>query len=165
MRTMRRVLALSFILGAPILLGVNLDRSNSGSDSHAGEKGQHQSLQTSTSARTALILPSEAKEGLKLTMREHLEAIHAIVAALAKEDFTKAAMLAHEELGFPKHHTAMEREEGATFPPVYHDLAMTHHSAAEALSDVILTNDLKQILPKLEQTIHACVTCHQTFRL
>jgi len=113
----------------------------------------------------ALNLPPSAQEGLKLTMREHLETIDGIVAALAREDFAKAATLANEELGFPKHHVAMQREEGATFPPVYHELAMAHHSAAEGLGAVIPTKDLKQILPQLEQTIHACVKCHQTFRL
>jgi hypothetical protein len=115
--------------------------------------------------RMALNLPPAAQEGLKLTMREHLEAIDAIVAALAQEDFAKAATLANEELGFPKHHVAMQREPGATFPPAYHDLAMAHHQAAEALGAVIPTKDLKQILPHLEQTIHACVKCHQAFRL
>jgi hypothetical protein len=113
----------------------------------------------------ALNLPPAAQEGLKLTMREHLEAIDAIVAALAREDFAKAAILANEELGFPKHHMAMQREEGATFPSAYRELAMAHHSAAEALGAVIPTKDLKQILPHLEQTLHACVKCHQVFRL
>jgi hypothetical protein len=98
-------------------------------------------------------------------MREHLEAIDAILAALAREDFPRAATLANEELGFPKHHVAMQREEGATFPAAYHELAMAHHKAAEGLGAVIPTKDLKQILPHLEQTIHACVKCHQVFRL
>ena len=115
--------------------------------------------------RAALNLPSAVREGLQLTMREHLEAIGAIVAALAEEDFDRAASLAHEELGFPKHHVAMRREGGATFPPAYHELAMAHHEAAEALSTVIPTKNLKQILPHLQQTIHACVKCHQAYRL
>ncbi|MDH4361943.1 MAG: cytochrome c [Nitrospirota bacterium] len=120
---------------------------------------------TSLTKRTALNLPPAAQDGLRLTMREHLEAIEAIVAALAREDFTRAATLANEELGFPKHHVAMQREQGATFPPAYHDLAMAHHQAAEALGAVLPTKDLQQILPQLEQTIHACVKCHQAFRL
>lgn len=119
----------------------------------------------SSTKRAALNLPPAAQEGLKLTMREHLEAIDAIVAALAGEDFEQAESLAHQELGFPKHHVAMQREEGATFPPAYHELAMAHHEAAEALGAVIPTKNLKQILPHLQQTIHACVQCHQAFHL
>lgn len=91
--------------------------------------------------------------------------IDAIVNPLAREDFAKAAILTNEELGFPKHHVAMQREQGAIFPPEYHKLAMAHHHAAEAMGAVIPTKDLKQILPHLQQTIHACVKCHQVFRL
>ena len=132
---------------------------------HSTHKMEPDTPKTSMTKRTALNLPPVAQEGLKLTMREHLEAIEAIVGALAREDFAKAATLANEELGFPKHHVAMQREEGATFPSAYHELAMRHHQAAEALGTVIPTKDLKQILPQLEQTIHACVKCHQAFRL
>ncbi|MEO7860783.1 MAG: hypothetical protein ABIU05_10110 [Nitrospirales bacterium] len=108
--------------------------------------------------------------GMSNDMRVHQRSrspclIDAIVGALGREDFAKAAILTNEELGFPKHHVAMQREQGATFPPEYHKLAMAHHQAAEAMGAVIPTKDLKQILPHLQQTIHACVKCHQVFRL
>ncbi|MBX3326999.1 MAG: cytochrome c, partial [Nitrospira sp.] len=115
--------------------------------------------------RVALELSEQASAGMKLTMREHLEAIRDIVAALGRQDFEQAAKVAHDELGFPKHHQAMQREGGATFPPKYHELAMAHHQAAEDLAKVIPLKDLKTILPQLERTIGACVSCHQAFRL
>ena len=130
-----------------------------------GHKLGHEISKVPVTKRMTLDISPAAKEGLKLTMREHLEAIDAIVGALGREDFAGAATLTHEELGFPKHHVAMQREQGATFPPEYHELAMAHHQAAEALGAVIPTKDLKQILPHLEETIHACVKCHQVFRL
>lgn len=130
-----------------------------------GHKPGHEISKVPVTKRMALDLPTAAKEGLKLTMREHLEAIDAIVGALGREDFARAATLTNEELGFPKHHVAMQREQGVTFPSAYHELAMAHHQAAEALGAVIPTNDFKQILPHLERTIHACVKCHQVFRL
>jgi hypothetical protein len=139
--------------------------SSAETDHHATHQAEPDMPKVSLTKRMALNLPPAAQEGLKLTMREHLEAIDAIVAALAREDFAKAAILANEELGFPKHHMAMQREEGATFPSAYHELAMAHHKAAEDLGAVIPTKDLKQILPHLEQTLHACVKCHQVFRL
>ncbi len=115
--------------------------------------------------RAVLGLGQAAEEGLKLTMREHLEAIRDIVVALGRQDFDQAAKVAHEELGFPKHHLAMQREAGATFPPKYHELAMAHHQAAEDLATVISSKDLKTILPQLEKTIGACVSCHQAYKL
>ena len=115
--------------------------------------------------RRTLGLGPAAEGGLKLTMREHLEAIQAIVSALGREEFERAAAVAHEELGFPKHHQAMEREAGATFPARYHELAMAHHREAEDLAAVIPSHDLKTILRQLDKTIGACVACHRAFKL
>lgn len=115
--------------------------------------------------RVALGLGPAAEAGMKLTMREHLEAIRDIVAALGRQDFERAAKIAHDELGFPKHHEAMKREVGATFPPKYHELAMAHHQEAEDLAQAIPSKDLKTILPQLEKTIGACISCHQAYKL
>lgn len=148
-----------------LMLGMSVSLSSAETDHHATHKAEPKMPKVPFTKRMVLDLSPSAEEGLKLTMREHLEAIDAIVWALAREDFAKAATLAIEELGFSKHHVAMQREEGATFPAAYHELAMGHHRAAEVLGTVIPTKDLKQILPQLQQTIHACVKCHQAFRL
>jgi hypothetical protein len=102
---------------------------------------------------------------LKLTMREHLEAIRDIVDGLGRQDFEQAAKVARDELGFSKHHQAMKREAGATFPSKYHELAMAHHQEAEDLAKMIPSEDLKTILPQLERTIGACVACHRAYKL
>ncbi len=150
---------------AALMLWSSVGFTSAETDHPAAHKPEHEMSKASLPKRMALDLPQAAQEGLKLTMREHLEAIDAIVGALGREDFARAAILTNEELGFPKHHVAMQREQGATFPPEYHELAMAHHQAAEAMGEMIPTKDLKQILPLLQQTIHACVKCHQTFRL
>ncbi|MBK9306995.1 MAG: hypothetical protein IPM58_07890 [Nitrospira sp.] len=116
------------------------------------------SVDSQRDERVTLDLSEQASVGMKLTMREHLEAIRDIVAALGRQDFERAAKVAHDELGFSKHHEAMKREAGATFPSKYHELAMAHHQAAEDLAKVIPSKDLKAILPQLERTIEACVS-------
>jgi len=78
---------------------------------------------------------------------------------------TQAAKVAQEELGFPKHHQAMKREAGATFPSKYHELARAHHQAVEDLAKVLPSQDFQTIVPQLENTIGACVSCHRAFRL
>ncbi len=123
------------------------------------------SVERQRDERVALTIGSAAEAGLKLTMREHLEAIRDLVGALGLQDFERAAKVAHDELGFPKHHQAMQREGGATFPSKYHELAMAHHQAAEDLAKVLPSKDLKAILPQLERTIGACVSCHQAYKL
>ncbi len=114
--------------------------------------------------RISLGLSPDARNAHEAVMREHLEAIHQIVASLSREDFTQAQEITENQLGFAKHREAMQRQNPEDFPPEYHDLAMAHHHAAEDLVKVIPSKNLNQILPSLEQTLKACVVCHQVYR-
>jgi hypothetical protein len=116
-------------------------------------------------SRARLNLKPAQKEAIKTTMREHLAALESIVASLARQDYERAAAVAHSELGFPKHHEAMQREQGASLPKKYQELAIEHHQAAEDLAEAIPTKEMKPILEKLDQTMKACVACHQAYKL
>ena len=118
-----------------------------------------------TNDRLTLELSPSAEKVHRAVMREHLEAIQEIVRALAQGDFPKAEDITRTQLGFAKHREAMRRQQPEAFPPVYHDLAMAHHEAAEELAHVIPSQDFKQILLKLDRTLEACVTCHRAFEL
>ena len=97
-------------------------------------------------------------------MRAHLEAVHAIVAALAREDFVIAREITENELGFAKHREAMRLQKPEHFPAEYHDFAMAHHRAAEDLAGSMPSNDIKRVLPQLERTLQACVDCHRVYK-
>lgn len=114
--------------------------------------------------RVALGLAPAAQESLKATMREHLDAIEVIVRALARAEYDKAAGVAHAELGFPKHHQAMQRE-GNELPKRYMELAIDHHQAAEDLAEAISTKKMASILQQLDRTIQACNACHRAYKL
>jgi hypothetical protein len=114
--------------------------------------------------RVSLGLKPEAREILKRTMREHLEALDAIVEALSRKDYEKAAGIAHERLGFPKHHQAMQQERGMKFPAKYQELAMAHHDAAEELAKAVPSKEMGEILTHLDRTIKACVACHEAYK-
>jgi len=120
---------------------------------------------TAAGPRARLNLKPDQKEALKATMQEHLAAIEAIVSALAQQDYQKAAAVAHSELGFPKHHEAMQREQGALLPKKYQELAMEHHQAAEDLTEAISTKEITPILQQLAKTIQACTACHKAYQL
>jgi hypothetical protein len=115
--------------------------------------------------RTPLHLDPAVETTLKETMREHLEALQGIVAALARDDREGAASTARRELGYAKHHQVMMREGGAAYPRKYQELAMAHHRAAEALADAIDAGDTALTLQRLDDAMRACVACHRAFRL
>jgi cytochrome c556 len=59
----------------------------------------------------------------------------------------------------------MAQQHPDQFPPEYHDLAMAHHEAAEELARIIPTKDMKQILPRFNGVLKACVACHLEFKV
>lgn len=115
--------------------------------------------------RHPIPLSSPAGKQHRLVMLQHLEAIQGIVSALVEEDYELAKGLTETHLGFFMHRQAMASQQPENFPPAYHDLAMAHHQAAEDLAQIIPTKDLKQILPKFDGVLKACVACHLEFKL
>ena len=122
------------------------------------------SSDSASDSRIPLNLPPAVRETMNQTMREHLEALQKIVAAMAGGKYSEAASLAHEELGFPKHHQVMQREQGAVFPKRYQEMAMDHHRKAEELAKALSSGEMDKILPAFDQTITGCVNCHRVFK-
>lgn len=115
--------------------------------------------------RASIPLAPESRTEHRAVMLQHLESVQQIVAALGQEEFETAQRLTETHLGFFMHRQAMLRQKPEDFPPAYHDLAMAHHEAAEELARVMPTKDLKQVLPKLDNLLKACVACHLEYKL
>lgn len=115
--------------------------------------------------RQAIPLSASAGKEHRAVMLQHLETVQVIVNALVDEDYELAKGLTESHLGFFMHRQAMARQQSENFPPAYHDLAMAHHEAAEALAGVMPTKDLKQILPKFNNLLKACVACHLEYKV
>lgn len=115
--------------------------------------------------RHPIPLGSSAVKEHRAVMLQHLETIQVIVNALVEEDYELAKGLTESHLGFFMHRQAMARQEPEKFPPAYHDLAMAHHEAAEELARIIPTHDLKQILPRFNNLLKACVACHLEYKV
>jgi hypothetical protein len=118
----------------------------------------------SNNGRTSMGLDPAARETHKAVMHAHFEAMHKIVGALAEEDYVKAREITENELGFAKHREAMRLQKPEHFPADYHDLAMAHHEAAEDLAKSMSSKDIKLVLPQLERTFRACVSCHRVYK-
>jgi hypothetical protein len=118
-----------------------------------------------TDTRAAVLLSASAHDEHRAVMMQHLESIQLIINALAEENYELAKGLTESHLGFFRHREVMARQQPENFPPAYHDLAMAHHKAAEQLAGIIPTKDLKQIMPKLNEVLKACVACHHEYRV
>jgi hypothetical protein len=102
-----------------------------------------------------------------------------IVNALVEEDYELAKGLTESHLGFFMHRHLIspalpqarqdapfpEAQQSENFPPAYHDLAMAHHEAAEELARSIPSKDMKQILPRFNNVLKACVACHLEYKV
>lgn len=119
---------------------------------------------TSDTRHPIPLSPPAGKEH-RAVMLQHLETIQVIVNALVEEDYDLAKGLTESHLGFFMHRQAMAQQQPEDFPPAYHDLAMAHHEAAEELARIIPTKDLKQILPRFNNVLKACVGCHLEFKV
>jgi hypothetical protein len=115
--------------------------------------------------RHAIPLSPSAEKEHRAVMLQHLETIQTIMNALVEEDYELAQGLTESHLGFFMHRQAMANQQSENFPPAYHDLAMAHHEAADALARIIPTKDLKQILPQFNNVLKACVACHLEFKV
>ena len=115
--------------------------------------------------RQPIPLSSSARKEHRAIMLQHLETIQAIVNALVEEDYELAKGLTESHLGFFMHRQAMAQQQPENFPPAYHDLAMAHHQAAEELAQIIPTKDLKQIMPRFNNVLKACVACHLEYKV
>lgn len=131
----------------------------------AHDESSNSTLGDVPDARALLPLALEAGKEHRAVMLQHLETVQAIMAALADEDYELAKGLTEMHLGFFMHRQAMARQKAEDFPPAYHDLAMAHHEAAEELAKVMPTRDLKQILPRFNGMLKACVACHLEYKV
>ena len=119
---------------------------------------------TSDTRQPVPLSPADAKEH-RAVMLQHLETIQMIVNGLVEEDYELARRLTESHLGFFMHRQAMAQQQPENFPPAYHDLAMAHHAAAEELARIIPSKDIKQILPRFNNVLKACVACHLEYKV
>jgi hypothetical protein len=119
----------------------------------------------SSDIRHPIALSPSAGQEHRAVMLQHLESLQVIVNALVEEEYDLAKGLTESHLGFFMHRQAMAHQQPEKFPPAYHDLAMAHHEAAEDLARIMPTRDLKQILPRFNNVLKACVACHLEFKI
>ncbi len=98
----------------------------------------------------------------KQNMREHLAAVQAIVAAIARDDMDAVATAA-ARIGYSESMGQMCEHMGAAAPG-FTTLALAFHRTADGIGDAARRGDRAGVLSALDRTLQACVGCHAAYR-
>lgn len=118
-----------------------------------------------TDDRTELKIPAPMKVMQKGMMRQHLDTISEITAALAANDLNKTSTIAKTKLGWTKEEekrcsTIGQMAGEADFVP----LGKAVHLKADELADTAKAGNRDKAIALLSELITNCNTCHQRFR-
>lgn len=98
----------------------------------------------------------------KQNMREHLEAVQQIIAALAAQDFG-AVERAAGRIGFSEQMGQMCTHMGAGAKG-FTEQAIAFHHTADRISEAARKKDQAQVLVELSATLQTCTACHAAWR-
>jgi cytochrome c556 len=99
----------------------------------------------------------------KANMRQHLEAVQGIVAALALGDFDAVERHART-MGYTEQTAQMCRHMAAEDGGDFLDRALAFHHGADEIAVAARTHDATKVLHALDQTLSRCTGCHATYR-
>jgi len=116
---------------------------------------------TADGRKPVRLLPMMA-EHQKQNMREHLAAVQAVVAALARDDMDGVARAA-ARIGSSEAMGRMCEHMGAATPG-FTPMALEFHRTADEIGDAARRGDRPGVLGALDRTLQACVGCHATYR-
>ncbi|MBI5237192.1 MAG: cytochrome c [Deltaproteobacteria bacterium] len=114
--------------------------------------------------RTELKLPEPMKVMQKSMMRQHLDTVSQITAALASNELNRAASIAKDNLGWNESQEKMCSVFGESAGKEFLDLGMAMHKKADELADNAKASNRDKALENLSQLIKNCNACHEKFR-
>lgn len=118
--------------------------------------------------RQAVSLPAPMRAHMLANMRDHLEAMGEIQAALADEDFDAAADIAESRLGMSSMDDHGASRMARFMPEGMREIGGRMHRSASELArisrDAEITGDLRPPLEALAGVNRQCVACHAGYR-
>ena len=115
--------------------------------------------------RAKVDMPDMMKTHMLGDMRDHLQAINEIQAALARGEFDKAADIAEARIGMSSL-IAHDASHMAPFMPKgMQDIGTEMHHAASRFAMTAMEGDLSRSLDALSKVTEQCVACHMSYRV
>jgi hypothetical protein len=113
-------------------------------------------------ARKPVPLTAMMADHQKQNMRDHLAAIQAIVAAVARDDMDGAAKAA-ARIGYSDAMGRMCEHMGAAASG-FTAMALAFHRTADTIGEAARRDDRAGVVSALDRTLQACVGCHAAYR-
>lgn len=115
--------------------------------------------------RTELKIPAPVKAMQKKMMRQHMDTLSEITAALAANDLNKAAEVAKTKLGWnQEEEKKCSMVEKMTGEPDFTKLGKAVHQKADELADAAKAGNRDKALAAMSELINNCNACHSKFR-
>lgn len=155
-------------LYALVLCLLPLAASNAGPEhgTRAHHHGHEHGVADDT--RQPVDFPPPMRRHLLSNMRDHLDTLARIQAALATGEHEKAATLAEQRLGMTSLALHGAHDAARYMPEGMRELGSAMHRQASrfALSaqDAAVTGDIRPALSSLAELTRACVACHSAWR-
>ncbi len=112
-------------------------------------------------SRISLNLPPMMKQHQLSNMRNHVDAVRRIIAAISTDNFDEASQIASNELGTSEEMLKMcNRFKNEDFK----QMGLAFHESGDQLAKVLKTRNVKESLHALDNTMSYCVSCHAVFR-
>ena len=122
-----------------------------------------------TDARVLVRFPEPMRLHTMANMRDHLQSLQEIDAALAKGDFDKAASIAELRLGMSSLEAHGASHLAPYMPKGMQETGSNMHRAASRFAveaqNASVSNDVKPALAALANVMEQCVACHAAYRL
>ncbi len=142
----------------------------------------------SQDTREMVQFPPDMQTHFLGNMRDHMQTLNEIVAALARDDYAAASKAATERLGLEspsaegckpppmeqvsrpsakrsQKPTTMEEMMEAYMPEAMRGLGLSMHTAASEFGKVAITQDRAGAMTALSHVTQNCVSCHASYRL
>jgi hypothetical protein len=161
MKRLSFLVAISLYLGCRAPSGPDVTPEASAHPTTFSPSNASEALDNLDRRRPVPLLPMMAQHQ-KQNMREHLEAVQEIVAAVAAGDFDGAGVSA-KRMGYSETMGRMCEHMGAGAPGFSEQAVAFHHTADEIVA-AAAKQDGPAVLAALSKTLRACTTCHATYK-
>jgi hypothetical protein len=116
-------------------------------------------------ARRPVKLPQMMKSHMLANMRDHLQSIHEIQAALGKGEFDRAADVAEARLGMSSLVAHNAAHMAPYMPKPMQEIGTEMHHAASRFALTAKEGDLARAVEDLAKVTQRCVACHAAYRI